>query len=315
MGKSLAKSPTRFVFDLFLDRKILPLYSPKLKNKISHKIILGENKPVKVSNTHPFTVKDIPDYLELSTQGNYPFKCKEIRQYEGFLVNLTKHNNINSYLTDNLNKRNRKNVFAKRNKLHERHNIKYVCYHKNIDRLEYDRLFKRFYTFLEKRFHEKRILNRYLDNWNTIHRDVYQKIIDGCASLYVIYDKKEPISITLNFHLGDIVFSHIHAYDILYSNYNLGDVNMLANIEWCLENKVSVFDLSMGKTYNKQKWCNHTYYFVYHIFYDRKSTRSKILSDIIILKLKFLQYLRNKNIVGKLFQYDRLLYWKKAKEI
>ncbi|MBS9463881.1 GNAT family N-acetyltransferase [Flagellimonas sp. 389] len=299
----------QFVFDLFLEKKTTSLYNPRLKNHLTQKSVLTENSFLNIINSKVIIVKDIPDYIEVIGQESHSYKCKKVPQYKGFLINLLRYQDIKDYLIDNLNKRNRKNLFSKRNKLHGEYQIRYECYHKKIDKFDYDLIFDRFYILLEQRFREKKVYNRYLMDWQKLHEETYQKILNGDASLYVIFNEKEPISITLNFHLGDIVFSHIHTYDIEYSKYNLGDINMFANIEWCLDNKISIFDLSMGKTYNKQKWCNYEYRFMYHVYYNSDSLFGRLSSSMVMLKLKLIQYLRNKGIVGNLFQFDKLRYW------
>ena len=87
---------------------------------------------------------------------------------------------------------------------------------------------------------------------------------------------------------------------------------MLNHLEWLISNKIAVFDLSMGKTYYKEKWCNFEYDFFYEIYYDSKSLISIIFSKIIFLKFKLLFFLRDRNIVGGLLNFDKILYKLKA---
>lgn len=298
-----------FVFDLFLEKKIGPFYSSKISNLISSKKFSASQTFNSTIPQGEFLVRDIPDYLELETPSKpLHLKVKKVKQYKGYLVNLESFNNLEDYLNNKLSKRNKKNLASKKNKLCKNHNISSQFYFGDISKKEYKRVFDSFYVLLENRFNEKKTYNRYLLDWQNIKHSTFQKILDKKASLNVIYDNQKPIAITLNFHLCDIVFSHIQTYDINYSKYNMGDISMLNHLEWLLTNKIAVFDLSMGKTYYKEKWCNYEYSFLYHVFYKKNSLLSKIKVELIVQELKLLQFLRNKNIIGKLFMFDKFLY-------
>ena len=111
-----------------------------------------------------------------------------------------------------------------------------------------------------------------------------------------------------------MLFSYIQTFDVNYSRFNLGDIDILNHIEWCIQNKVTIIDLSKGDFAFKRKWCNHIYDFDYHIFYDSKSFISTFTAHITVLKLKLKQFLRSKNI-GKVYQYDKVLFKRDAKNV
>ncbi|GAA3607073.1 GNAT family N-acetyltransferase [Flavivirga amylovorans] len=300
---------SRFIFDLFLENKISSFYLPVVSNNFTNKYIETGSFESKNSSKNIHIVKDVPSYLNFSLQKlNSNIKFRKVQQYKGYLVNINGFKDVTTFINDNLNKRNRKNLISKKNKLYKNHKISSKFFFGEISKDNYQSLFKAFYRLLKVRFNEKRTYNRYLSNWDTIQEVTYQKILEKEASLHVIFDNHNPIGITLNFHKGDIVFSHIQTYDINYSKYNMGDISMLHHIEWLITNKIAVFDLSMGKTYYKEKWCNHEYNFIYHIFYKKNTILSRVKMQIIVQELKLLQFLRDKNIIGKLFMFDKLLY-------
>ncbi len=298
----------RFIFDLFLENKINSFYASHIFNKLTNSRFVANLVSSNVFKTI-YIVKDIPDYLSLEFQKpNQTYSFKKVKQYKGYLVNLAEYNSNEAFIAENLNKRNRKNLYSKERKLNKNHNISSQIFFGSINKKEYDNIFETFYILLENRFNEKHTHNRYLSNWKDLQVSTFQKILDKQASLHIIYDDLKPVAITLNFHKGDIVFSHIQAYDINYSKYNMGDICMMNQLEWLINNNISVFDLSMGKTYYKEKWCNYTYTFIYHVFYNQKSLLSKVCANIIANELKFIQFLRDKNIIGKLINFDKLLY-------
>ncbi|PIA77527.1 hypothetical protein BFR04_08795 [Gaetbulibacter sp. 4G1] len=300
---------SRFTFDLFLENKINAFYTSHLLNKLTN---VSFATTIISSNTFKtiYIVKDIPDYLGIEVQKtNNTYHFKKVKQYKGYLINLNGYNNKEAFIRENLNKRNRKNLYSKERNLNKTHKISSRTFFGSISKKQYDNIFETFYILLKKRFNEKRIYNRYLSNWKDIQASTFQKILDKKASLHIIYDEMKPIAITLNFHKGDIVFSHIQAYNTNYSKYNMGDICIINQIEWLIRNNINVFDLSMGKTYYKEKWSNYTYTFIYHIFYKQKSLFSKIYAKIITNELKLIQFLRDKNIIGKLINFDKLLYY------
>ncbi|WP_303317697.1 GNAT family N-acetyltransferase [Flavivirga abyssicola] len=306
---------SHLIFDLFLNKKISSLYDAKVFNTLTQNSFSIENIG-KGNFKNIYLIKDIPNYLSFTLHfKDSSFKLKKILQYKGYLIKTEGFVDVNNFINSTLNKRNKKNLKAKTNKLYRNHNIRSHFFFGQIDKQDYEILFEDFYRLLETRFKKKKVHNRYLLNWDDLKASTFQKILDKKASLHVIYDDLKPIAITLNFHLSDIVFSHIQTYDVDYSKYNMGDISMVNHIEWLIHNNIAIFDLSMGHTYYKEKWSNHQYYFFHHIFYNKKSILSILFAKIITHELKLLQFLRDKNIIGNFFVFDKLLYIYKSKVV
>lgn len=297
---------TGFIFDLFLENKMSPYYEKKVINILTKKTFEVSHAD-NITKKNNYIVKDIPGYLNITIRNNN-VSYKKIKQYHGYLVNLNTFKSAEDFVSNTFNSRNRKNLNAKTKKLFEAHNISSVFYFGHMDKNDYHQLFDCFYQLLKRRFDEKKTHNRYIRHWETLQASTYQKIISKQASLHVVYDGIKPIAITLNFHRGDVVFSHIQTYDTHYAKYNMGDICMQNHLQWLIDQKLSVFDLSMGHSYYKKKWCNGVYTFDYHIFYNKKSLFSRIAAQLIALELKCLQYLRNRQIVGKLINFDKIKY-------
>ncbi|MEA1787384.1 GNAT family N-acetyltransferase [Arenibacter sp. GZD96] len=313
----LLPTSTSMVFDLFQEDKIAHFYTGTVQNTLTHNYLATSNAfDPKFDEGHVFLVKDIPSFLQLTidtTAHGRQHRC--IEQYKGYLVDISNSKDLNDYLDSHLSSRNRKNLRAKQRKLEESGTISYTFHFGEIDKSEYDRLFDAFYRLLEKRFHEKKMYNKNLVQWHYYHALAYPLILAKKASLFVIYDGDNPITLTLNFHKGDIVFSAIQTYDIAYSGYNMGDISMVKHLEWCKSLNVALFDLSMGVTDYKLKWCNRTYSFHYQLFYSKSSLLAHIVLYYTLLKLRLKQYLRDKHIIGKRFQYDTFFYKKQVKKL
>lgn len=309
LEKYFSKKLTNFVFCLFIERSKPSFFDDTLYNSITSTPITG-TKSLVLDSSSRHLVLNIPSYIQLTEHkentGN--LRCIDVPQYKGFLVNLKGQDSAANFLQDQLSKRNQKNLRSKRKKLESSCKITSSVYFGDIEKDTYSLIFKTFYSLLKDRFDQKKTHNRYLADWDNLQAYVYHKILKKEASLFVLYDNEKPIGITLNFHIGDIVFSHIQAYDVDYAIYNIGDICMVNHITWCIQHNVSIFDLSMGETYYKLKWSNYQYHFYNRLYYNNNAIVDMAWVKITCLKFRLLQYLRDKQILGKYFSLDKLLY-------
>ncbi len=297
----------RFIFELFINRKLSPILSLPSMLLTDNNTVLQIPSSIKQVKT-PLLIRDIPDYLPYEIKNIEGHKSRLVKQYPGFGVSLSGCKNTEEYLSRQLSKRNRKNLFSKIRKLEREGDISYRFYFDGIDHSHFKMVLLEMHAMLKKRFLQKKTYNRYLRDWKQLMQSLHQKVLRKEASLCVIYDGKKPIAVTLNYHLKDLVLSHIQAYDLDYAKYNLGDVLMLKNIHWCFENKISFYDLSIGETPFKLKWCNLQYQFNHAIFYNKRSLIEQIRVAMLVSGLNIRQYLRDKNIIGGRIQIDKLFY-------
>ncbi len=310
-------SDSNFILQLCFDKHIPSYYHNIVVNTLSGHKIEGTHEQVKQGESTKISVLyDIPNYLEVTPLATKPVvDIKKVAMYEGYLIDLNKFKGVDELVSQTLSRNPRKNLISKHKKLELNHQIRYEYYYGHIDKNQYDDLFTVCYTLMEARFKQKKIFNRYLLDWSYYHKVFYPKILAKEASICVIYDQTKPITITLNFHQADIVFSFIQIYDVDYYKYSLGDIAMYKNIQWCYKNDFSIWDLSKGATDNKVRWSNHTYRFYCHLIFNRKSVVSKMLVNLQTQKLKIKQFLRDKGIIGGLFQLDRVYYYTNMKKL
>jgi len=261
-------------------------------------------------------ITDVPDYLEISeVKKPNTVSTKKRVLYEGYMIDLTRFEGIEDLLAKNLSRNPRKNLRAKKRKLEQEHDITYRFYWGAVDKSEYDRLFDCCFELMKARFHQKKIHNRFLLHWRFFHELFYPKILAKEASLNIIYDGETPITITLNFHHGDIVFSFIQIYDVTYHKYSLGDVAMLKNLEWSYENGFNVWDVSKGATENKRRWCNQQYAFETHMFYKKNNLLANLQKWVRSISIGTKKWLRQKGIIGGILQLDSVYYYVYRKKV
>jgi len=301
----------RFFFDLFKTGYVSPLYRLPIRNRLTDDVLFDDTDAKVAPEVNGVSVIwDIPEYLEVVVRDIPPnVKVTKVRQYKGYLMNLSPFKNLDGFLAEQLSSRNRKKLRSKHRKLESEHEVRYAFYFGVMEKEEYHRLFDAFYGFLEERFEEKKMVNNNLGKWDYYRELVYPMILEKRASLFAIYDKDKPITIGMQFHLSRTVFSYVQSYDIAYSQYNMGDISTMKRLEWCFEQGFDTLDLSMGETDYKIKWCNHPYDLYFHVFHNSKSVVSVFKSRILISKLAFKQYLRDKDILGKMFKLDKFKFW------
>ncbi|KKN09365.1 hypothetical protein LCGC14_1047340 [marine sediment metagenome] len=291
----------------FTKHKKLPLYT-----NVGQTFTKGINYHINLEktlgfNNKVFLIYDIPGYFEVNTQTTNDIGLHRSKQYPGFLIDLTQFKDLNSYLASAFSKSSRYKLKKYKKRFETSFDVRYVMYKGAMSRDSYDEIFESFRQLLEKRFHDKQITNNNLDpkEWKFYHEVTYPMLLEGKASLFVIYDGKKPIGVTLNFFSENILFDAITVFDIDYAKFHLGSITIMALLEWCLENNLKTFDFSKGFYDYKTRWATTTYDFEYHIYYDTKS----ILARSIALSLKkffeLKQQLRQKDINEKV---HRLTY-------
>ncbi|MBU3822306.1 GNAT family N-acetyltransferase [Flavobacteriaceae bacterium XHP0103] len=246
-------------------------------------------------------VKDIPRYFDIKNKSlskGIKHLCTE--QYSGFSINFKNVTSTDDYLKSRFGSSSRYKLRRSIKKLEKCFDINYKMYFGEMSKQDYDFIFEEFFRLLEIRSIEKGILNnRNLKRKSYYHELVYNLILQKKASFYVIYNGYNPIDICLNFHLNDIVYQLIRTYDINYSKFNTGYVDLIKQIDWCIENHVSFINFSYGDFYWKRRWCNSVYKYDSHIFYNSKSIKSIASAYLYNAKIKIKHILRENKIIDK----------------
>lgn len=299
------------LFQLYLENKVHAVHHGEMVNTLVHQIIdsnaisgLGEESRIF------FMIKDVPDYLKFSYTIPQNLQMIRVPQYHGYLVNLKGYTKIEDFLKDQLSKRNIKNLYSKKRKLDGLGDIEYKVLTGPLEESVYSGIFTDFKQLVVDRFDQKKILNRDLFHWQELYDHCHLRLVNKKALLFVIYKANKPICIALNYVLDHSMFSHIQTYDVTYSKYNLGDINMLFQLEWCLTNNIPIFDVSKGSNPYKEKWCNHRYQLHYEIIYPKGSALLAFKAKLLSSKLKLKQKLRNIGLLGNIINMDKWLYLK-----
>lgn len=285
-----------FTINFFETRSIYPFYS-NVYNKSNQQNFLNPNQNNSseiASSIH--IVHNINPYFELKLNNETPLSIFKLSQNKGFMAVLMDYEGVDEYIKIKMSPKSRTKIRGFVRRLETCFNIRYHMYHGEITRVNYEYLFKKLHSFIMIRFDERGDDHQALDHWDILEKNTYSMILEKKASLFVIYNGDVPIDICLNYHHQNILDNAIRSYDINYSKFRLGYIDILKQLEWCFENGVTIFDLSYGDFEYKRKWCNEVYDFETQIIYSNSSFVNKAIAYGIMQFYKLKKYLKKKNV-------------------
>ncbi len=234
----------------------------------------------------------IPEYFNLNLQDN-SFKTKVIPEYNwGYSILLNNQDSIEAFMKRQFNSKKR-NIFTRYvRRLETCFNIEYKMFYGKISKTDYNFVMQSLYNMIINRFEERNELHKNLHEWDELLQNTQQEIINKKASLFVIYNKNVPIEISLNYHFDKILFSYISSFDIDYSKFGLGHVEIYKQIEWCANNGYLLFEMGVGGMDYKRRWSNNIYRYMHYVVYKNISIKIQLL----IIKIQFKEYLKSKKL-------------------
>ncbi len=237
----------------------------------------------------------VPNYFELSYK-NANYKMKAISQFNwGYSILLNSIKTVDDYLEVQFKSKYRSIIRRYVRRLEKCFDIEYKLFHRTINVEDYDFLMKSLHDMMVKRFQQRKEEHKNMDEWEKIVKTTYKLILDGNASLFVIYNGKQPIEISLNYHFDKILFSTISSYDIDYSKFGLGHVEIYKQLEWCLKNGYILFEMGVGGMDYKRRWSNNIYNYEHRIVYQNIKG-GNLLAMVEINKIKLKEYLKSKKL-------------------
>uniref|UniRef100_UPI0026312EB2 GNAT family N-acetyltransferase n=1 Tax=uncultured Eudoraea sp. TaxID=1035614 RepID=UPI0026312EB2 len=308
----LKKELIDFYFGLF-ERGVLPdIYSNISFSDNNHSIrnLTSSKEIYSQRNATIYLVKYIPTYLNPNLKLH--FRAIRIFEIKGYAISLKGISSVEEYLAIQMNRKLRASILRRKKRLELCFNIRYEVLYNEISKEKYAILMTALRSLLVRRFKQRNEINERLIEWDKFYNLFFTLINTGKASLFTIYEGSNPIALSLNYHLDKIFFGAISSYDIDYSKFGLGQILVYKRLEWCINKKFKIFDMSMGNPEYKIKWCNNIYDFEHHIVYRPTSLPASILARSIALKMYLKNYLKSKN-VHLLYREVKARFKKKVK--
>ncbi|MCB0373553.1 MAG: GNAT family N-acetyltransferase [Muricauda sp.] len=284
----------------FFRKGNLPLYA-NMGATNTKSVVYGMNaqcSPNKLGK-NVFLVYDVPDYLQFNQQHPKGLQLKSIPQYEGFFCNLTHADTVESYLNTAISKSSRAKLRNYENRLNKEFEVHFKMVWGEISNEEYKLLFDQFHTLLIQRFEEKQIVNNNLapTEWAFFKEVTLPMLRNKEAGLFVSYIKDKPVAITLLNFSGTHVYDVIRVFDIEFSQYRIGSISIIHQLDWCIRNNFKVLDFSKGYYDYKKSWSTNSYMFHYHIWYNPKNMVSTLIANLLALTFKLKYWARKKHLL------------------
>lgn len=292
--------------DILENDKVALFYS-KLKNIETDQIIhSSQYVDTKYLKNSLFMIDDVPNYLdsEVVSHGS-DIKIKKINSYEGSLINLRNYGNLDSYLKKEISSQRSSALKRCQKRLNLCIKPEYKMFYGQITKAEYDIVFTNYKQMLLRRLAQKESYWEELDYWEERYQTTFDLINEKKVCVFVIYNDKQPISIYINSIYKNTLDIDVVTYDIDYSKFKLGFLALTKVIEWAIDNKFDLIDMSKGDFYYKERFRNKVYTYQKHLIYDSKNIPILMMSNYIAFKLrlfyKLLPVLKKWNI-NKLYR-------------
>lgn len=249
-----------------------------------------------------YSVFFIPDYLRPRLDHNV-FNVKKLSQFfKGYSVQLHGFSDVDTYLKHRF-KNNAKSIRKRVRRLESCFQISDKMYYGAITEKEYDFFMDSLYDMLVRRFEQRNDVSQSLLNWGRFRKMYFNLINEKRASLFVVQEGDKPIIISLNHHFQGKLFSAISSYDIDYSKFSLGSVEIYKKLDWCIENGHNSYEMGMGDLSYKREWCNHIYNFEHQIIFPKQNLNAGFVASLeyvkaslkeLIFKIAYVRYKKYK---------------------
>ena len=225
-------------------------------------------------------LEDVPSYVNIELHENYNAYNILKSNVLGFYVNLEGYSDVEEYLKSQMGAKNRSRLRGLVNRLEKCFDITYKIYFGEITKEDYELLFAYLKKFIKERFSQRGDKHQAMKEWNLYKESTFNMIMKKEASLYVIYNENRPIDICLNYHVAGVYVNKIRSYDIDYSKFRLGYIDIIKQLEWCLENNYTIFDLMRGDLRYKREFCNVITNLDRFIIYPKHNFGAKLWANI-----------------------------------
>lgn len=271
---------------IFLEqRKMTPYYNGAYNKLLDAVYEDDRQEPSDLEPDKVFLVYDIPDYLQMQSMAMEGLKHFKINTFKGSLMLLKQYSDLEDLLHKKFSAKRRSQFRGYYRKLNHCFAIDTKFYYGDIGREEYDRVFDIFYEMLNSRFLEKETENEDLPHWDKYREIIFPLINEKKACLSVIYDEDRPISISLNLVYQSMVFGYMKSYDIDYSKFGLGFIDLINLLEWCYAKGIESFDFLKGEYDYKGRWTDHEYNFQKHVLYRSRRFFPKLYGSFLAFRI------------------------------
>ena len=281
---------SNFHFDFF-ERSFIPDYYQGIKGIPQEFYQLPYPKNDSRNKRIAF-INCIPPYLSVNEDNlNDSFGCYSKSYRLGFAMDLSKSSSAREYLRNQLGKKMFKNLRQDFQRLERSYTIRFEIYHGKIEKATYHSLMDILEGYIRGRFEGRTSKHSALNRWKDYTDTAFEQIIAKNASLFVLYEKDNPIAISLNYNYKNIFYPAVASFDQDFYKFGLGKQMFAKQIEWCYANRYHLIDTGWGSFDYKIKFSNAVFRYQTHVLYPEKDYVKKVMAFTISWLLLIKYYL------------------------
>lgn len=261
---------------------------------------------------------NVPGYLRISFSQNGQKRLeKSVATFESSYIDLKKYDNLDHLLKSKLSPKRVSRLRAYKRTLEKVFPIQYQYYYGEIQDHTYEKLMDTLKRMINTRFDEKQMQYMGLFEWNRFKEHGKELIRKKKASLIVIYNDDEPIHISFNYIWKELVFGCVRSYNIDYSKFYLGYIDIMIQLQWCFENGFEIYDLLRENMEYKLRFADQTYLYACHVVFAERGALSKVSAFIswLALSLKFDVYYPFMSVLRTIYHRIPFMPKRKKKQI
>ncbi|MGB5236596.1 MAG: GNAT family N-acetyltransferase [Flavobacteriaceae bacterium] len=270
-----------------------PHYLSELKYDPGQTPLLPDTFDVYTDNFSVLSLRLVPEYFNCRIEEEKLLIQKIKHHNWGYAIKLNNCESAREYLRRQFNSTARRTILRYIKRLEHCLDINYELHFGEIEKDHYDNLMNRLHHMFVTRFNMKGERHKELPYWDQIRANTFDQIKRKEASLFVIYHDQKPIEISLNYHLGKMLFSYISSFDMDYAKFGLGHVEIFKQLEWCLNNDYIIYDMGVGGTDYKRRWSNYIYQFEHHILYPRAGLLNRLAAYGEIFRVRLKEFVKS----------------------
>ncbi|SEK52819.1 Acetyltransferase (GNAT) domain-containing protein [Aquimarina amphilecti] len=293
----MKKESIDYFFQLYEKCTIPKIFSELQSEKDEKPIVNQDFSNNLVENPDSlYSVFFIPDYLKPNLDTTNLTVKKVDQFFKGYAIFLNGFSSADAYIKHRF-RSNAKGIRRRIKRLETCFDVKYKTYYGAIEKEEYELFMDCLEKMLVRRFEERNDVSQTLLRWDYYKKMYFSLINEKKASLFVAFNNDQPIIVSLNHHFQNRLFSAISSYDIDYSKFSLGSVEIYKKLDWLIENDHKSYEMGMGDLSYKREWCNHIYNFEHQIIYPKKSVLGYIKGNIEYAKVIIKEFIFKKTYV------------------
>ena len=222
------------------------------------------------------------------------------KKINGYAIVIKEKTDVDSFLRTEYSKSFRSNIKRFVNRLETCFDIKYKMFYGEISDEDYRYYMSILKKMLINRFQQRDEKNNIIENWEFYYNSTLKMIHKKQASIFVIYDKEQPIHVCINHHFNNLFFVSIPSYDLNYSKFALGNISIYKLLEWALNNDYTMVDMAYGDLEYKRRWSNLIYSFNHHVIFSNRNFVNRVKASIEVNIIKSKNILKQYNIDEKI---------------